>query len=263
MKKKSLSHGELHELLEQLVDKYNRADFILLDPVSVPHQYHRKEDIEIAGFLTATIAWGNRKAILASAEKMMRTMGDSPFDFVMEAGAAMLEKGDAVIHRTFNRLDFSFFIRALRRACQQPGGLEQLFSDAFKVHGEAGLAIHEVRRFLLDVRHESRSEKHLADPLSGSSAKRLNMFLRWMVRADERGVDFGIWRQIPMAQLSVPLDVHSGNTARKFGLLTRIANDWKAVCELDASLRKFNPQDPVRYDYALFGLGVDPDLRGV
>lgn len=261
MRNKRISHAELHVLLEELVDKYNRAEFILLDPVSVPHQYHRKEDIEIAGFLTATIAWGNRKAILASAEKMMRTMGDSPFDYVMEANAASLKKGDAVIHRTFNRVDFSFFIRALRKAYQQPGGLEQLFTHAFLNHAEAGNAIHAVRAFLLDVRHESRSEKHLADPLSGSSAKRLNMFLRWMVRADDRGVDFGLWKNIPMAQLSVPLDVHSGNTARKFGLLTRTANDWKAVCELDASLRKFNPQDPVRYDYALFGLGVDPDLR--
>jgi len=142
------------------------------------------------------------------------------------------------------------------------GGLENAFISGFQ-HGDgAGRAIHDVRNTMLLATHAARSEKHLADPLKGSSAKRINMFLRWMVRRDTRGVDFGLWSSIAPANLSVPLDVHTGNTARALGLLQRTANDWKAVCELDDALRSFDSNDPVKYDYALFGLGVDPDLAG-
>lgn len=259
----SIAPAELKAILDELADRYNNPGFIESDPVAIPHRFSAKEDIEIAAFLTATIAWGNRKSILSSASRMMSQMGESPFDFVMEAAPAALRRLEGNVHRTFQADDLVFLIRAWRQIYKSHGGMEEVFTRGFQAHGEAGGAIHFVRRHVLAVRHDKRSEKHFADPLAGSSAKRINMFLRWMVRRDGRGVDFGLWKDIPMAQLSVPLDVHSGNTARKFGLLTRTANDWKAVCELDASLRKFNPQDPVRYDYALFGLGVDPDLRNV
>lgn len=256
-----LRRSEIREVLETLHDRYNHPRFIAEDPISVPHRYIRREDIEIAGFLAATIAWGNRRSILQSASRMMERMGDSPFEFVMESSGIRVGRVPAAVHRTFNEADLAFFLGALRKIYLDHGGLEQVFQSAFLKHADAAAAIHEVRRLFLSVPHLPRSEKHLADPLAGASAKRINMFLRWMVRRDSRGVDFGLWKGIPMSMLSIPLDVHTGNTARRLGLLGRRSNDWKAVAELDRMLRKFDADDPVRFDYALFGIGVDPEWR--
>jgi uncharacterized protein (TIGR02757 family) len=247
---------ELRALMDDLHDRFNRPEFIESDPVSVAHRYRSKGDIEVAGLLTATIAWGNRKSILASADRMLGRMGESPLDFVMEASAAQLARNHGAVHRTFSNTDLAFFVRALRAVYGRHGGPEAVFTRGFSQHHHAAAAIHDFRKIMLQTKHEARSEKHLADPFAGSSAKRINMFLRWMVRRDGRGVDLGIWSGIDPADLSVPLDVHSGNMARSLGLLRRPSNDRKAVEELDAMLRILDPADPVKYDFALFGLGV-------
>jgi len=252
-----MSAQDVHELLELLHDRYNRPEFIDSDPVSLPRRYTLKEDAEIAGFLTATISWGNRKSILQSASRMLGRMGDSPFDYVMQASTGELNRMDGAIHRTFQSVDLRFFILSLRAIYTRYDGLESLFTKAFRNHCGAAGSIHEVRGVFLQTPHEQRSEKHFADPLAGSSAKRINMFLRWMVRNDGRGVDLGLWKDIPMSVLSIPLDVHSGHTAREIGLLKRTASDARAVEELDEALRKYDAIDPVRYDYALFGAGVE------
>lgn len=239
-----------------MADKYNTRSFIDADPVSIPHLYSRKEDIEIAGFLTASISWGNRKAILAGAQKMMEMMDHQPYDFVMNHDERELKSLNRFVYRTFNGEDLKQFIRSLRHIYQEHHGLEHVFSTYMKGELNAQSAIHHFRNCFFEKNKSERTTKHVADPMSGSSAKRLNMYLRWMVRRDKRKVDFGIWRHIQPSQLSLPLDVHTGNVARKLGLLQRRQNDWKAVEEIDMVLRSFDPVDPVKYDFALFGLGA-------
>ena len=245
----------IHELKEFLDEKsalYNRPEFIESDPILIPHRYSLKQDVEISGFLTATIAWGNRKMIIRSAELMMEIMGNSPYDFIMECRE---EHIDDFVHRTFNRTDLGFFLRSLRNIYQHHGGLEEVFS---KNATEDSLqpAIHKFKKIFFELPHQSRTTKHVSDPSKGSAAKRINMFLRWMVRKDACGVDLGIWERISPSQLSCPLDVHSGRVARKLGLLERKSNDARALQELDLNLRRLDPYDPVKYDFALFGLGV-------
>lgn len=247
-----MRHEDLKDFLEEKTLEYNRPEFIESDPIRVPHRYRLKEDVEIAGFLTATISWGNRKMIIRNAEKMMELMGNSPYDFVMECREDHLE---AFVHRTFNRVDLIQFIRSLRHVYSRHGGIERIFSRYATGQGLQP-AIHHFKRHFFELEHPSRSTKHLSDPLKGSAAKRINMYLRWMVRNDGRGVDLGIWKEISPSQLSCPLDVHTGRVARKLGLLKRKASDAKALMELDQSLRKLDPEDPVKYDFALFGLGV-------
>jgi uncharacterized protein (TIGR02757 family) len=248
----------LRELLEEAHDTYNRQDFISDDPVSVPHSFSKKEDIELAGFFSALIAWGNRLSILKSARRLMSLMDQSPFDFVMDASGGELARLDTFIHRTFNGVDARGMVLALRRVYREEGGLEGIFSRAIDSGADnVGPAIvHARTQLIASELLERRSYKHLADPASGSSAKRLNMYLRWMVRKDKRGVDFGIWSSIGMQQLICPLDVHTGTMARELGLLQRKQNDWQAAQELTQNLRLFSVQDPVRYDFSLFGLGV-------
>jgi len=246
-----LSAIELQGFLEEKHDKYNRPSFIPQDPISIPHSFSRKEDIEIAAFLTATIAWGQRKTIITNAERLMGLMDRAPHDFVLSAGERELVRLSAFIHRTFNGIDCQFFMRALRHIYTQHGGLEAVF---IKENGVKD-AIAGFRQKFFETGHETRSQKHISDPAKGSSAKRLNMFLRWMCRKDKRGVDFGIW-DIPMSDLHLPLDVHTGNVARKLSLLNRKQNDWKAVEEVTRNLRKFDSEDPIKYDFALYGLGV-------
>ncbi|SDL15094.1 TIGR02757 family protein [Salinimicrobium catena] len=250
-----MKRAELKEFLDFKVEQYNTPDFISSDPVQIPHQFTRKEDIEISGFLTATISWGNRKSILKNANSMMQLLGNSPYDFVLNHSETELESLSSFVHRTFNGTDLTYFIRSLRNIYQQHNGLEGIFTDH---SDETGLqpAIHQFKKIFFELPHEVRTEKHVSDPLKNSAAKRINMFLRWMVRNDNGNVDFGIWKDISSSQLSCPLDVHSGNVARKLGLLKRKQNDAKALTELDTSLRKLDPNDPVKYDYALFGLGV-------
>jgi uncharacterized protein (TIGR02757 family) len=255
MDKKNLS--KLRLFLDEKVLLFNRPDFIALDPISIPHRFTRKEDIEISGLLTATISWGNRKSIITNANKMMDLMDHRPFEFVSHHKTADLKKLSKFVHRTFNGEDFIAYIQGLRYIYESEGGLEKVFTDGFQTHQNAFGAIDHFRTKLFEAHLPARLGKHVASPQAGSAAKRLNMYLRWMVRRDHTGVDFGLWKNIPMSQLSIPLDVHTANVSRKLGLLERKQNDRKTVEELDGVLRLMDPSDPVRYDYGLFGLGVE------
>lgn len=246
----------LKDLLDNRVLKYNCREFIISDPVSIPHQFSQKDDIEIAGFLTALISWGNRKAILKSAAHLLDMMENELANFISTASEKEFKRLGKFVYRTFNGDDLLFLVYALRHIYRTQGGLENIANIHFQKKGKIKDVVVGLRTELLKTVHLSRSEKHLANPLKGSAAKRINMFLRWMVRKDNKGVDFGLWQQLSPAALMCPLDVHSGNTARKMGLLSRKQNDWKAVEELTDNLRKLDAADPVKYDFALFGMGI-------
>jgi uncharacterized protein (TIGR02757 family) len=248
-----MNASDRKDFLDEKVELYNNPNFIESDPIQIPHYYSLKEDIEIAGFLAATIAWGNRKMIINNAHKMMQLMGNSPYDFVMNHSNSQLESLENFVHRTFNGQDFATFVRGLQHIYRNHNGLEAVFS---KQNPTMQHTISDFKKLFFEIPHENRTEKHISDPINGSAAKRINMYLRWMVRKDTKGVDLGIWKNIAAAQLSCPLDVHSGNVARKLGLLHRSQNDAKAVLELDTQLRILDANDPVKYDFALFGLGV-------
>ncbi len=251
-----LRREELKGFLEEKYDLYNRPNFIGTDPISIPHRFTKKEDIEIAGFLAATIAWGQRTTIINNSTKLMKLMGNSPHDFILSASKKDLVRFESFVHRTFNGIDAVYFMRALQNIYKKHGGLQQAFTS--KQPANSCLhAIAHFRELFFSPDAPSRTGKHVSDPTKNSSAKRLCMYLRWMVRNDKRGVDFGLWKDsFNAADLMCPLDVHSGNVARKLGLLKRTQNDWTAVEELTANLRKFDPLDPVKYDFALFGLGA-------
>ncbi|WP_100844908.1 TIGR02757 family protein [Flavobacterium sp. 5] len=247
--------NELKDFLDSKVLQYNTIDFIEPDPISVPHRYSLKEDVEIAGFLASTIAWGNRKMITKNGHRMMDLLGNSPYDFVMNHNDYQLEKLEGFVHRTFNSDDFKFFIKALQNIYSNHGSLEDIFLK-HQTKDSLQPAIHALNEVFFEIPHLNRTRKHVADPNKGSVAKRINMCLRWFVRNDNSGVDLGIWKNISPSKLSCPLDVHSGNVARKLGLLDRKQNDGKALAELDANLRLLDDKDPVKYDFALFGLGI-------
>jgi len=247
-----MTNATLKELLDEKVFQYNNPRFIESDPIQIPHQFQLKQDIEIAAFLTATISWGNRKMIIKNAQRLMEIMGNSPYDYIMESKSDIDE---SFVHRTFNIIDLNYFVKALRSIYTYHGGIENVFSQHAKP-GDLQNSIHHFKKVFFEIEHPLRTLKHVSDPNKGSAAKRINMFLRWMVRKDAAGVDFGIWKDISPSMLSCPLDVHSGNVARKLGLLHRKQNDAKALRELDLSLRKMDPIDPVKYDFALFGMGV-------
>jgi uncharacterized protein (TIGR02757 family) len=249
---------DLHALLDQKYLAFNSPDFIAEDPVQIPHQFSRKEDIEISGFFSALIAWGRRPMIIRNAEALMDRMDRAPFEFVMGATDDDLTGLEGFVHRTFNAVDAQGLVLALRQVYAEAGGLEGIFSAGISPQDDTvynGL-LHARAQLLACPAVQPRTHKHVANPATGSSAKRLNMYLRWMVRQDRRGVDFGLWQGISPRQLICPLDVHTGTVARRLGLLTRKQNDWKAALELTAALRAFCPQDPVRYDFSLFGMGV-------
>ena len=248
-------HNELRDFLDARVELYNRPAFIGSDPVSIPHRFSEKEDIEISGFLAATIAWGNRVSILKSANCMMGIMGNAPYDFIVHHTDNDLRGIEGAIHRTFNAEDFIYFIEALKFLYCEHGGMEGIFT-CHQTDSSLQPAIHEFRKVFFELPHNRRTAKHVSDPFKGSAAKKINMFLRWMVRNDGRGVDFGLWKSIPPSILSCPLDVHSARVARKLGLLERRQNDARAVAELDTRLRAMDSSDPVKYDFALFGLGA-------
>jgi len=250
-----LKKSELKSFLDFKVKQYNTPEFIASDPIQIPHQFSKKEDIEIAGFLTATIAWGNRKSILKNANRLMDMLDRSPYDFILNHSESDLENLSGFVHRTFNDTDLSYFISALKNIYKNHSGIESVFTENAEKKSLQP-AIHEFKKVFFEIPHPSRTQKHVSDTLKNSAAKRINMYLRWMVRNDNAGVDFGIWQKLNSSQLSCPLDVHSGNVARKLKLLKRKANDAKALQELDASLRKLDASDPVKYDFALFGLGV-------
>lgn len=277
-----MTHKELHSFLEEKYEKYNRLDFIGSDPISIPHKFSKKQDIEIAGFLSATIAWGQRPTIIRNANELMKRMDFTPHDFILNHSKKDLAQFKNFKHRTFNGVDCVFFIKSLQNIYKKNHSLEDVFypPPGGGVRGRTFVqdSILNFRKTFFSIPHPCRTGKHVSFPPPtpssgghGSACKRINMFLRWMIRKDKRGVDFGIWNQIPLnpalqggnltagispSQLMCPLDIHSGNTARKLGLLTRKQNDWQSVEELTNRLRKFDASDPVKYDFALFGLGV-------
>lgn len=247
----------LKGLLDQKTEQYNSPEFIKTDPISVPHQFSRKQDIEIAAFLAATLAWGQRPTIIINATKLVECMDNQPYDFVLNFSEKDLGAFRKFVHRTFNSEDCTYFLWALKNIYQQHPSLEEAFSTGFSVAEQnTKPAILSFRNSFFALEPLTRSQKHVANPAKNAAAKRLNMFLRWMVRKDDRGVDFGIWNKILPSQLICPLDTHSGRVARKLGLLQRRADDWQAAEELTKSLKLFDPVDPVKYDFALFGLGV-------
>lgn len=244
---------ELKNFLDEKVLLYNNVGFIENDPIQIPHQFSTYQDIEIAAFLTATIAWGNRKSILKSANEIMNYIDFSPYNFIKNFTENDTKLWKKSIHRTFNSNDLRYFCLALKHLYNKEKSLENYFlidEDETNTFG----AIMRFRNSFFSLEHEYRTQKHIANPEKNASCKRLNMMLRWLVRSDSCGVDLGIWKKIPMEKLSCPLDIHSGNTARKLNLLLRKANDKKAVEELDLLLRKLDAKDPVKYDFALFGL---------
>jgi len=249
-----LSGKELKDFLDEKYLLYNRPTFIESDPISIPHQFSRKEDIEIAAFFSATIAWGQRPTIVKNANRLMDLMDREPYHFIMHSKKKDWEKMDDFVHRTFQYADVLYFIRALQNVYTHHGGLEKVFAEKSKEDMKNG--IRHFRKVFLEIAPYERTAKHIANVEKNASAKRINMFLRWMVRNDKRGVDFGIWRSISPALLYCPLDLHSGRVARKLGLLGRKQDDWKAVNELTINLRKLDKNDPVKYDFALFGLGI-------
>jgi uncharacterized protein (TIGR02757 family) len=250
-----MNKSELKSFLDEKAEQYEHPKFLEADPIQIPHSFSKKEDIEISAFLTATIAWGNRKSIINNAYRLMELLDNTPYDFVLNHQEADLDNLSSFVHRTFNGDDLKFFILALNNIYRNHGGLEAVFTK----HQESESlqeTISNYKSLFFELEHLPRTQKHVSDPLKGSAAKRINMFLRWMVRPADKGVDFGLWKSIPASKLSCPLDVHSGNVARKLKLLKRKQNDAKALTELDNSLRKFDANDPVKYDFALFGLGV-------
>ena len=251
-----LTQIERTELLQELHNRYNRVDFIENDPISIPHSFTRKEDIEIAGFLAAAIAWGQRPQIIKSANWLMELMDCAPYDFIMHATESELKRMNKFYYRTFQPVDAQFFMLALRKLYAK-GGLEGIFTESFREEGSVKAGLRRINEFFANVPHERRSMKHIANVNKGASAKRLNMYLRWMIRSDKRGVDFGLWKGIPPSALLIPLDVHTGNSARALGLLERKQSDWKAVEELMVQLRIVDKEDPVRFDFALFGAGIE------
>jgi uncharacterized protein (TIGR02757 family) len=253
---------EVKELLDEKYFQFNNTSFIQTDPISIPHQFSKKEDVEIAGLLVATIAWGQRTSIISNGNKLMRLMNDEPYEFIMNFSKKDSIRFEGFVHRTFNSVDCVFFLNSLKNIYAKHGGLENAFSGKIsKDEKDVKNAITNFRELFLSIPHQSRSDKHVSNPSAKSSAKRLCMFLRWMVRKDKHGVDFGIWKSINSSQLCLPLDLHTGNVSRKLGLLNRAQNDWQAVEEITTVLRSFDKKDPIKYDFSLFGLGAFEGFR--
>lgn len=250
----NMTEQKLKEFLDRKVDEYNRPSFIADDPVAIPHLFTEKPDQEIAAFFAATFAWGNRTTILKKSRELLSLMDMQPYQFCLHAGPDDLRKLLSFKHRTFNTTDLLYFIDFFRHHYSNYTSLE----EAFTMHGNS------VEEMLTGFYHyffsledaPTRTRKHVASPERGSTCKRLNMFLRWMVRQDNRGVDLGIWHSISPSQLICPIDLHVGRVARKFRLLERKQTDWQAALELTGRLRRFDPKDPARYDFALFALGI-------
>ncbi len=251
------SHQQLFDLLEEKASFYNNPLFIETDPISIPHRFSKKEDIEIAGFLSATLAWGQRVTIINKGRELMSRMDNAPCDFVCNAAADEIESFVSFVHRTFQGDDCMYFIHALQKIYMFHGGLEMVFNAGYLPNHNIKESITHFREVFFSFEHLPRTQKHVPDPLKNSASKRLNMYLRWMVRHDDKGVDFGLWKGLNPTDLLCPLDLHSGKIARRLGLLIRKQDDWNAVEELTANLRTFDPTDPVKYDFALFGTGVN------
>lgn len=255
-----MNKEEIKKLLEEKYETYATEEFIAGDPVAIPHLFSRKENIEIAGFLSASIAWGLRTTIVKNARHLMQIMDFDPWEYIINIEEQDLEELQDFCHRTFNGTDLIFFIKALSNIYRNHGGLEKVFMKGYHRNQSIKDALIYFRKVFFKIDHPQRTEKHISSIENGAAAKRLNMFLRWMVRTEASGIDFGLWKEISPAHLYLPLDIHTGNVARALGLLKRRQNDWKAVEELTEVLKEFDPVDPVKYDYALFGMGI---LEGI
>lgn len=256
MKKREFEKLKKH--LDEQVEKYNKPNFIDSDPISIPHEYTKKQDIEITAFWTATIAWGNRKSIISSAQYLFKLMDNAPHEFILHHSENDLKRLEKFKHRTFQYTDTLSFIHFLKSHYSINKSLEDAFLINGKMTSMKSALIHFNELFFAEEEFiAKRTMKHVANPAKKSTCKRLNMFLRWMVRKDNHGVDFGIWDRIPMNVLMMPLDVHVERVGRKLGLIHRTQSDWETVEELTANLRLLDAEDPVKYDFALFGMGVN------
>ncbi|HEY1025047.1 MAG TPA: TIGR02757 family protein [Sphingobacteriaceae bacterium] len=281
--------SDLKAFLDFKADQYNNLAFIENDPVVIPHQFSLKQDIEIMGFWSAMLAWGQRRTIINKCNELIRLMDGAPYDFIINHQETDLKRFFGFKHRTFNETDTLYFIYFFRHHYTKYLSLEAAFQPSVAVFREDFMAevekhnmpddysslpcyISELRTMQVRIedrlnhfRHyffslpdfPRRTIKHVSSPAKKSSCKRLNMFLRWMVRSDNRGVDFGVWNSIKPAELICPTDVHVDRVARKLGLITRKQVDWQTALELTERLREFDPSDPVKYDFALFGLGIE------
>lgn len=254
----ALSLSKLKNFLDAAVIRYNTPEFIAADPIAIPHRFAKQQDREIMAFWAATLAWGQRKTILQSANRLAELMDQAPHDFILHHEEKDRAKFESFKHRTFQAMDTLWFLEFFQNYYRKNDTLETAFSRHLQpedLNVENALrGFHE--DFFDHPFAPERTRKHVATPARGSTCKRLNMFLRWMVRKDAAGVDFGHWDQISPAQLLIPLDVHVERVARRLGLLQREQTDWRAVLELTQTLRRFDPEDPVKYDFALFGIGV-------
>lgn len=254
---KEQKYVSLKAFLDQKVEAYNRPDFIVNDPVSIPHRFTSKQDIEITGFWTAVLSWGRRATIINKCTELFRRMDDAPYDFILNHNEADLKRFLDFKHRTFNATDTLYFIEFFKRYYHSHDTLEDAFTGGSQdVHMET-ILIQFHRLFFSMPDYPERTRKHIATPERNSACKRINMFLRWMVRKDDAGVDFGLWEKLKPCQLICPCDLHVDRVARKLGLITRNQTDWRTAVELTENLKKLDPDDPVKYDFALFGLGIE------
>ncbi|MBN2662192.1 MAG: TIGR02757 family protein [Bacteroidales bacterium] len=252
-----MNNNELKTLLDESYQKYNTLNFIETDPIQIPHSFSTKENIEISAFLAATIAWGKRKMIIKNAKKMMEILDNNPFDFISNASEKDFNNIEPFVHRTFQHIDFVFFLKSMQNIYKNKGGLEEVFWNGYKKNQNIKNAIANFRKEFFAIPHPTRTKKHVADVDKNSAAKRINLFLMWLIRKDNIGVHFGLWDKFNPADLMLPLDVHTANMSRALELLSRKQNDWKAVAELTENLRKFDPNDPTKYDFAIFGLDIN------
>ena len=252
----SEAFARIEEILEEAYDRYARPEFILDDPIQIPRHFSDRKNAETIGFITATISWGQRRSIINNAWKLVQLMDEAPHDFIMNASEVELDRLSSFVHRTFNATDLRQFILSIRHLYTRYGGMEEAFLENGEI-SDMNEAISRFKRRFFEIEHQPRTLKHVADPAKGSNAKRINMYLRWMVRPADRGVDLGLWKKINTSELLLPLDVHTGRISRELGLLKRKQDDRKAVEEVTAALRLIDPLDPVRFDIAMFGLGVN------
>ena len=251
------------QLLNKKVEQYNHIDFIELDPISIPHQFTKKQDIEIAAFFAATLSWGNRKSIITSCKKLLELMDNTPFDFIIHHQTKDIKP---FVHRTFNQIDLTHFIRFLQYHYKKEKSLETAFTNSMNMKDEnIEEGLNGFHQYFFNPKlfpnYPTRTHKHIAAPFKNSACKRLNMFLRWMVRKDEHQVDFGIWKNIKASQLIIPMDVHVVHVAHQLGLIANTKTNWQAAISLTNSLKQLDSKDPVKYDYALFSLGVVEGLK--
>lgn len=250
-----LKKAELREFLLEKADQYAKRSFVAEDPILIPHKFSDPKDIEISGLIAATLAWGQRKTIIAKSEDLIDRMDHAPWEFVQGASKSDLNSFEGFIHRTFKAEDIQGLVLALQKLYTEYDNIGAFFAQYLDANHHLGASFTAFKHYLLNNGLPPRAAKHFGDPTKGSACKRMVMYSRWMARSNKEGIDFGIW-DIDPALLSLPLDVHSGRVARSLGLLKRKQSDWKAVMELDTAVRKISPEDPARLDYALFGLGV-------